>query len=712
MPSNIITKPEILYKKKGIIYTCKFIDYCTKLTLYFLLLTTLILSFKPSVFAGDESFTSPSNWGSTGLMEIPTARVMKENSYRVGVSQVDPYRYYYISLSPLKGFEINGRVTEVLDVKALTVTYGNYKDKAIDLKYQFFSEGKYMPALAAGIMDLHGTRIYPSQYLVASKQIFPFDFTLGFGNGRFGKKPLSHSSEGAKVEIISSPRQWLSDSQFFWGIQFAPHEKFAFMLEYSPIQYHKQTTDPAQSVYFSEPVPSEYNFGLRYKPTRWSEVGLSYQRGNQIGINLSMAFDIGTPLIPTYDRIYREGPSDILDTPSGRITRILHKSGFSDIGVDIDGDVLWIEAQNEKYFYAPRAIGIIIQVLAYTTPEYINDINIILKENGIPVIKFRTSRVDITELYAEKMTFNEFFNISHLTTDITDTVRVRGLHKKSFSFGFKPDFQTYMNSREGFFKHRLGISGWGSYHPWKGASLIAGIEWYPLNTIPVENIDSTSIPVRGDIALYKSEGIALGRLMFDQINKLAPNLYGKVSAGLLEVQYAGVDAEIAVPVLDGRIFFGISGSAVKKRAPDNLLELKKDAVKDLFTTSFINTRLNIPEKEIVIDIKVGQFLAGDNGVRFEVSKHIKGVTLRAWYTVTDTSIFTDRFNNGYHDKGIGISIPLRLFKGSDSRTVFKYALSPWTRDPGQDINHFSTLFNFIGRKTKIFLDKDQEFMYK
>ena len=82
------------------------------------------------------------------------------------------------------------------------------------------------------------------------------------------------------------------------------------------------------------------------------------------------------------------------------------------------------------------------------------------------------------------------------------------------------------------------------------------------------------------------------------------------------------------------------------------------------------------------------------------------------YVENQTCCGQPAYNAGYHDKGIGISIPLRLFKGTDSRTSFKYLLSPWTRDTGQDIDHFSTLFDFIGRNTTIFLDKDKEFMYK
>ena len=102
---------------------------------------------------------------------------------------------------------------------------------------------------------------------------------------------------------------------------------------------------------------------------------------------------------------------------------------------------------------------------------------------------------------------------------------------------------------------------------------------------------------------------------------------------------------------------------MKKRDPENPLKLKENAVKDLFSTAFLMTRFNIRKHDISIDLKSGQFLAGDLGTRITVSKRIRGVTVSAWYSFTDTSIFNDEFNNGYHDKGISVVIPSKNLQG-------------------------------------------------
>jgi hypothetical protein len=661
------------------------------------------------VHADDEPFTEPSNWGGTGLMEIPSARVLKENRYRVGASQIDPYRYYYIAVSPFKGLEIDGRVTELMGVPSgLGSAYGNDKDKAIDFKYQFIKEGKYSPAISLGIMDPHGTRKYASQYLVASKQIYPFDFTLGFGNGRFGKRPLPSQGEGFKIEMFSDTKGWLKDSQFFWGIQFAPSEKIALMMEYNPIKY--ETLNVVGEI----PVSSRFNYGLRIKPWKWSDIDLSYQRGNQVGINLSVAFDIGQPLIPIYDHPYREKQEDRTSPLHKRLIKALHGSGFSNIGIDIQGYDLWIEAQNDTYYYSTKAIGVILKIVNEIAPLIPRNaeqkIHIVLTDNLIPVIQLTTTRLDIMEFYREKLTFNEFFYLSKINTDVLEKPDVKREHRKYFDYGVKPAFRMFLNDPSGFFKYRLGVYLWGSYSPWEGGSFIGGLEGFPLNTVSTSN-EPLSEPIRTDIVPYQKKGVSLGRLMYNQIFKTSHELYGKFAAGLLEIQYAGLDGEVAIPLRNGRFMVGLSSSVVKKRDVDNAFKLSNEYTKT-YTTAFLNTRLNIPEYEFSVNLKTGRFLAGDKGSRLTVSKFIKGVVISAWYSWTDTSIFKDQFNRGYHDKGVMLTFPLRLFKGSDSKTTYSYAISPWTRDVAQDIDHYNNLFDFMGRNTKIYLDRDKKELYR
>jgi len=298
--------------------------------------------------AGEESFTGPNNFGVTGLFETPTARVMKVNRYRLGATQVHPYRYYYGTVGLFDRLEVNGRVTEVIGVPGINDnnSYGNYKDKAIDAKFLLLKEGKISPAVAIVISDPHGTRIYASQSIVASKRIpsLDVDLSFGFGNGRLGTQQLPPQGEGFKIEMFTDPAKWASEALPFGGIQYAATPWLTLLAEYSPIRYERQTRDPAQPKYFQTAVPSPFNFGARVKPLKWLEIDASYQRGNEIGVSASVAFDIGRPLVPIRDEPYRETAEASRAPLQDRIAFALEDVGFSDIAVSTDSFTLRVDA--------------------------------------------------------------------------------------------------------------------------------------------------------------------------------------------------------------------------------------------------------------------------------------------------------------------------------------------------------------------------------
>jgi hypothetical protein len=658
-------------------------------------------------WAGDRRFDGPANWGGTGLMETPTARLLPEGRYRFGISQIDPYRYYYGAVSPIEGLEITGRVTEILKVEVTNMPgYGDYKDKAIDIKYRILPEGKWWPAIAIGLMDPHGTRLYSSQYVVMSKHLHPFDLTIGFGNGRYGKKPLPSTGDSFKAEIFTDNSSWRTEGQFFGGIQFAPRDGLAFMVEYSPIQYEKQTTDPAQKQYFAEAVPSKWNFGIRWTPLDWLDLVMSYQRGNQIGFNVSANFELGNPLIPIYDHPYREKPFLTLSPLTERIVEALNQSGFSNIGVARQGDDIRIDAQNNKYYYNMKAVGVALKALAPILPPDVKTLYLTFTQNGIPLFEFETFVEDIIAFSEERLSANEFLYTSRIRTDVWQPTNSPKSRQRHFDYGLKPDFRMFLNDPSGFVKYRFGISAQAYYTPWQGSTFAAGLMGYPLNNVSSVN-EPSSTPVRTDSIAYLEQNVGMGILLFNHIEKFSHEIHGRIAAGYLEEQYMGVDAEVAVPLFGGRIMAGLAGSLVKKRDPDHIFKLKENDWKKHYETAFFKLRLNIPETDMYIDLKNGQFLAGDRGTVISVTRNFKGVEISAWYSITGTSIFKESYNRDYHDKGVSISIPLRLFTGRDNRSTYSLSLSPWTRDVGQDISHFSSLFDFIGRNIKVYIDKDK-----
>ena len=676
-----------------------------------LALTLLAAAFPPALSrAGDEPFTGPNNFGVTGLFETPTARVMKENRFRLGATLVHPYRYYFGTVGLFDRIEVNGRVTQVTGVPGFdnNTSYGNFKDKAVDAKFQFLKEGKYLPALALVVSDPTGTGLYASQAIVASKQLFPFDFSFGFGNGRLGKQPLPPQGEGFNIELFSNPAKWADEALPFGGVQFAPTGWLSLMAEYSPIRYERQTQDPAQKKYFTSAVPSRLNFGTRLKPLSWLELGASLQRGNEIGVTASVAFDIGRPLVPIHDPPYRESFDASREPLADRIGLALSEVGFSDIGVSSDGFTLRIDAQNDRYFFAPRAVEVLLSTIAPFLPPNVEYVRVQLKENGIPAEEAAVpasvlSRESGGRIPTERRREATGFRSAGFDAPIRAIT-----HRRWFDYSLKPSFQTFLNDPSGFFKYRVGLVGSLSAFPWRGGTAFLELDAYPLNNISTSNAP-LSIPIRSDVADYMRQDVSLGRLLFAQTFATREPAYLRLEAGMLERMFGGVDAEVGLPLWNGRVLAGASGSLVRKRAPDEPFGFLGN---ENYHTALLQGRLNVPEIDAAINVKWGRFLAGDRGVQVAISKFIRGVTLSAWYSATDTSVFTDPYNSGYHDKGISVEIPLRLFIGRDSKTTYRYIMAPWTRDVAQDIWRYLPLFDLIGRNAGVLLDKDQRSLYR
>ncbi|MBE0604144.1 MAG: YjbH domain-containing protein, partial [Deltaproteobacteria bacterium] len=360
-----------------------------------------------------------------------------------------------------------------------------------------------------------------------------------------------------------------------------------------------------------------------------------------------------------------------------------------------------------RYFFTPNAIEAVVDSIAPMVPPRYEYVRIRIKENGIPVAEFITTTAALEGLREGRIAKSRFFEISSFRTEFLGEPIRNSSGRRWHDIWVGPALEGFINDPSHYFSIRAGIVANLTLFPWKGGSLVFGAEAYPYTTVDT-NVEPLSIPVRSDSALYKDEDISLSRLLFEQIVKADPPIYGRAAVGLLETMYAGADGEVAMPFLRGRLIASVGGSLVRKRSPDDPFEMSGDT---WYKTAFLGGRLNIPEADIWFDVKGGRFLAGDYGARFSMSKFIRGVTLTAWYTATDTSIFSDPENNGYHDKGISVTIPIRLFIGRDSRTAYQISLSPWTRDAGQDINHYHTLPDYIGRNTDILLDKDTRDLY-
>ena len=159
-----------------------------------------------------------------------------------------------------------------------------------------------------------------------------------------------------------------------------------------------------------------------------------------------------------------------------------------------------------------------------------------------------------------------------------------------------------------------------------------------------------------------------------------------ITGGILEEMFNGVGFEYLYFKQDANYAIGFELFNVKKRDYEMLFN----------TLEYENTIGSINYyhrnyKNIPFDSKIsfGEYLAGDKGITFELSRSfINGVKIGAFATFTDVS--SEDFGEGSFDKGIFFNIPIY-------GNLINYSWRPLTKDPGAKLVRKNTLYDLLVR---------------
>jgi hypothetical protein len=641
----------------------------------FALCSLLILLPSPAL-GWDRPFDRSANWGGTGLMEVPTARVLDDGVIRLSIAQALPYRWYTGAMGIFPGVEFSGRLTELTNVPVDFPGQSTFRDKAFDLKYQIIPETRWLPAVAVGYHDLFGTQLFEAQYIAFNRQIYPFDFTLGYGRKR-----------------LDGP---------FAGVEVVLHPRLHLMAEYSPIDYEKGGRAPARAI--PEGADWPVNFGLRARVLPTVDLGVSFQRGDTFGASLTFQSPLGKPVLPQ-----KADPPPLVDVDRrplahrdpGEMVRQIHaslqKAGFTHVSVFTDGESLFAEFVNNLYLSDQKAVGRVLRNLLLHAPEDMKHLVAVLKRKGMPILKVSV-KPDHLEAYLFNDIPEEIFSrlvsvetIGPAPDRAAPSAAYAGGDESAYTFGIKPDIQFYLNDPSGFFKFRAGIKPWSIVNLWKGGEAFASLD------IPFySDVDSGNITppdkVREDSWRYLGRQYTFTNLLFDQAVQFTDRTFGRVSFGYLEFMYAGASGEVLHFFGDGNFALGFQADWVRKREPGSTMALLEYDFYDVLANAY----LRLPRLDVTLQAQYGRFMAGDVGWLFTGSREYDtGIIIGAWWSLTDTSDLTG-FSKDYDSKGVFITLPARIFMAHDSPIRYNYAIAPWTRDAAQTPYHWRRIFDIAG----------------
>jgi len=283
-----------------------------------LLLTLLGLVFVSQIAKAQTRSTersiSANDFGGIGLLQARTARLGPDGSFEAGTTFVEPYRRWYFRLTFLPWFEGTFRYTDIRNrlFSNIQEFSGNQtlKDRGADIKFRLWPESRYIPQIAVGMQDGLGTGLFRGEYFVASKRIRDFDVTGGIGWGYLGnggtlKNPLTFLSDALKSRSTAAGTGGAPlIGSWFSGEFVAPF----FGLEYqTPIVGLTLKAEYIYNDYESEPLSikletaSRWNYGLNYRPFKWLDLSLAFERGNTYMSRLALLADLHDPGLPKFD---------------------------------------------------------------------------------------------------------------------------------------------------------------------------------------------------------------------------------------------------------------------------------------------------------------------------------------------------------------------------------------------------------------------------
>lgn len=663
-----------------------------------------------------QTLVHSSDLGTTGLIDIPSARMQPDATLSATYSRQDSIDVYSLTYQATPWLETTFRYAS-LDLDTGVPSSDDLRDRSFGLKVKLLNEREFFPEVAVGVQDFVGTGLFSGEYLVGSKRIGDFDVTAGVGWGRFADRGIA-SNPMALVSSTFEDRTSDAELRFgdlfsgddiglFGGIEYRPKGgPLSLIAEYNSDAYQRENqlgaTDAASPV----------SVGIKWEIREGTNLGMSWQHGSQLGLNLSSRLNTST-VKESSSRTYpwngyfggnrdEYSQTDLSELSWFEKMQIdADASGYEVVSgkVESDGHAI-IEYINYDHILTADAARHVMISANEHLPEEVDQVTLVVNESG---------------LYPLRITYKRLFIDNHTLYEEDQATALRHLKFLPGRYIEDADYQSDRNRR--ILDVDFGISSRLSifdpsvplaYQVFAAAraKVNLSIGWElsgQLRLGLVNNYDdlapapASDLPrVRTDTVEFLRQGeTGIDYLYAEKRGQVAQGVYYHAFAGFLEQQYAGAGGEVLYTPFRSRIGFGANLIAVKQREFDGGF-----GARDLETTTgHISAYWASPFYNFDFAVHAGRYLAGDWGATFEATRSFpNGWSIGLFATLTDAS--ADAFGEGSEsgedsfDKGLVLSIPFDALsignyrRGAGGKSNNNIVIRPVLRDGGARIDGF------------------------
>jgi hypothetical protein len=646
------------------------------------------------------------HYGQAGYFAMPSARVRNDGDLSFGYSSVSPYNNLFIAFQPLSRLEATFAYrifTGINDVHLSEYGFGDYADKGCNIKVNLLKpqDTDYiLPGFALGWDDFLGSQMFSSKFIVMTQEWpqYNCEATIGYGIGRI--------------------------QGLFGGIAISPFRKcdnllkgLTFVAEHDAVNYSDPVSEPhPEGRYQKFPV----NYGIKYTWDKYFQISISHLRGHILAVSSMCNFEIGSwdGFFPKVNdqKLYQ---APIFIEPIGQdrtkeylvedLAYALDIQGFTLIRASLEpqknlNPTLRLRVINRKYLYEPQVHKRLCYVLAFLTPANISEVIVVISSDSVLCQEYRFPRKALEYFACHEMTEIEMDIVTPIREVTFPKCKPEIIYEKpekAVDWGIKPRVSSYFGSSRGKFKFQADV-----------AAFVEGFLWYDIyykvlssysvytTAGDLTNYDllnpSLVLNVNSDrISYYQRRNIRIEQIYLQKSWTHGCGFHSRLGVGFFDIAMGGVTFEGIYYPVQSNFAIGLSGSLLWKRNYDDFGFMNKIrkyvghgkyatptwVPYDYLSQYFLDVYYRFKSMPISLKFTLGQFLAGDFGLRTEVTKYFpSGLRVYVWYTFTNGH---DMLNGStYHDKGVGFSMPLEIIFQESSKTRWGYAMSAWLRDVG------------------------------
>lgn len=608
--------------------------------------------------------------GQLGYFNTPSAFNNQESGFSASIYRGHPDRKILLTGSPFNWLDATLFYSDITNLPYPGYEeIQTYKDKGYSFKVTLKEKGRF-PAIAMGANDIAGTGFYSSEYIVVSDYVNRLEYSVGLGWGDYAngirfKNPLININEKFRNRSVNfldkggnfDFNNYLSgnDASLFGALKYDFSKNLKLMLEYDP------TLTPGR-VKYKNPK-TKFNFGIEYHRNLFS-ISAGLIRGNDFNIQFNYKRDFLS---------FGEKPSIKSKSKIKSYRALSNELKKNDIGLKSISkleDRTIVDIRHTKYLNQ------------YEVNEYVVEATKLINKKEI--LQINQSVLGMTMLSAS-FKASENKNIrNEVYAPVINKKLEQTLYRNNDKFPIinnkiKPVLKNFIAAREGFVFTGLMLENSLEVILAENLVILGNFKYSikdDFDGLYIPPVDVYPAQVRSDTKDYYNNyknGVTIGRLELDYFKAFDRKHFFRLSGGLFEDMFGGYGLDYLYHPEGSIISFGLEGYRVRKRSYEMRFSFKD------FENDFLRASVNIlePVTNLNLNLSVGEYLAGDMGYTFEISRKFdNGVSYAVFFSRTDVS--KELYGEGTFDKGIRLRIPLNIFNGNQ---LSSYEWHPLSKDP-------------------------------